>query len=127
MAHLDPEDLELLEARLCPEGEQGAAATRAPPPSHIAVGSRAHLAEESKAARSAFRTVLMHGFHLFVGLVSGVSGVQDTQCGFKLFTRRVGRVLFPSQHIERWAFDVELLFLAALSGARPARESNNMW
>ena len=55
----------------------------------------------------------MRGFHLFVHVISGVRGIEDTQCGFKLFTRRAARCLFPNQHIERWAFDVELLYLAA--------------
>jgi dolichyl-phosphate beta-glucosyltransferase len=52
----------------------------------------------------------MKGFHLFV--LTCVNGVKDTQCGFKLFTRRTAHLLFKNQHIERWAFDVELLFLA---------------
>jgi dolichyl-phosphate beta-glucosyltransferase len=55
----------------------------------------------------------MHGFHFFVKHVGGVHGVHDTQCGFKFFTRGAARRLFPSLHIERWAFDVELLFLAS--------------
>ena len=79
----------------------------------VAVGSRAHLAADSVAERSLFRTILMRGFHLFVRVISGVRGIEDTQCGFKLFTRRAARCLFPHQHIERWAFDVELLYLAA--------------
>lgn len=79
----------------------------------VAVGSRAHLAADSVAERSLFRTILMRGFHLFVHVISGVRGIEDTQCGFKLFTRRAARCLFPNQHIERWAFDVELLYLAA--------------
>ena len=36
---------------------------------------------------------------------------QDTQCGFKIFSREAARRIFPSLHIERWAFDVELLYL----------------
>ena len=35
----------------------------------------------------------------------------DTQCGFKLFSREAAMRLFPAQHLERWAFDVELLYL----------------
>lgn len=55
----------------------------------------------------------MYGFHSLVYVLCGGHGVRDTQCGFKLFTRQTARVLFATQHIERWAFDVELLFLAA--------------
>lgn len=42
----------------------------------------------------------------------GVHGIQDTQCGFKLFSRKAAQLLFPNLNIERWAFDVELIFLA---------------
>ncbi|KAG0725439.1 Dolichyl-phosphate beta-glucosyltransferase [Chionoecetes opilio] len=81
----------------------------------VSCGSRAHLEEESVASRSVFRTVLMYGFHALVW-VFAVRGVRDTQCGFKLLTRRAGRILFNSLHVERWAFDVEMLYLAQSLG-----------
>ncbi|XP_017029491.1 dolichyl-phosphate beta-glucosyltransferase [Drosophila kikkawai] len=77
----------------------------------IAIGSRAHLENDAIATRSFFRTILMHGFHFLVWLFA-VRSIRDTQCGFKLFTRSTARKLFTSLHVERWAFDVELLFLA---------------
>lgn len=77
----------------------------------IVIGSRAHLEDDAIATRSFFRTILMHGFHLLVWLFA-VRGVRDTQCGFKLFTRRSARTLFETMHVERWAFDVELLYIA---------------
>lgn len=77
----------------------------------IAVGSRSHLEEESIAERSFFRTVLMKGFHLVVWLFC-VRSVRDSQCGFKLLTQEAARVCFTNLHVERWAFDVELLLIA---------------
>ena len=77
----------------------------------IAVGSRAHKQEEAVATRSFFRNVLMWGFHFVVDMV-GIKGIRDTQCGFKLFARSSVQKIFPKQHIERWAFDVELLWIA---------------
>ena len=77
----------------------------------IAVGSRAHLETESIANRSVFRTILMKGFHLIVWMLC-VRSVQDSQCGFKLFTRSATQKTFPNLHVERWAFDVELLYIA---------------
>lgn len=67
------------------------------------------------AKRSFGRTVLMLGFHFLVWLFC-VRTVHDTQCGFKLFTREAARELFPNLHVERWAFDVELLYLAESLG-----------
>lgn len=58
----------------------------------------------------------MWGFHVLVGVVGGVRGIRDTQCGFKLFTRAAAQLVMPSLHIERWAFDVELLLLAQRLG-----------
>lgn len=79
-----------------------------------AVGSRAHLASAGGSkGRSPLRRVLMWGFHTVLGIALGGSAVRDTQCGFKLFSRAAAQQLFPVLHIERWAFDVELLALAA--------------
>ncbi|CAO1359626.1 unnamed protein product [Diamesa tonsa] len=77
----------------------------------IVIGSRAHLEKESTAQRSFFRTILMHGFHSLVWFFA-VKGIKDTQCGFKLLTRSSARTLFSIMHVERWSFDVELLFIA---------------
>lgn len=67
----------------------------------IAIGSRAHLEEESIASRSAFRTVLMHSFHYLVWIFC-VRTIRDTQCGFKLMTRSTARKIFKIMHVERW-------------------------
>ncbi|KAM9333127.1 dolichyl-phosphate beta-glucosyltransferase [Pholidichthys leucotaenia] len=77
----------------------------------ISCGSRAHLEKESVAQRSVFRTFLMYGFHFLVWFFC-VKGIRDTQCGFKLFTREAALRTFSSLHVERWAFDVELLYIA---------------
>ena len=77
----------------------------------LVCGSRAHLEKDSIAQRSFFRTILMKGFHTCVW-VFGCKSIQDTQCGFKLMSRETARVAFTSLHIERWAFDVELIKIA---------------
>lgn len=77
----------------------------------VVVGSRSHLEKDSIADRSIFRTFLMYGFHFLVWLFT-VRGISDTQCGFKLFSRESAKHLFSSLHVERWAFDVEVLYIA---------------
>lgn len=77
----------------------------------VVCGSRAHLEAEETAKRSYFRLILMHGFHFLVWALC-VRGIRDTQCGFKLLTRESGRRLFCALHVERWAFDVEMLYIA---------------
>ncbi|MGB9606530.1 MAG: glycosyltransferase family 2 protein, partial [Bryobacteraceae bacterium] len=41
---------------------------------------------------------------------------RDTQCGFKLFRRDAVKAIFPRQRIERFGFDVEVLYLARKLG-----------
>jgi len=88
-------------------------------------GSRAHLEDESVAQRTVFRTILMYGFHACVRIF-GCGGVRDTQCGFKLMTRDTARLLFSNLHIERWAFDVELIRIAQATGS-PVAEVAVEW
>lgn len=57
--------------------------------------------------------------HLLVRFVLGFA-YQDTQCGFKIFSRDAAKHIFPTQHLERWAFDVELLYLARKSSVNVA-------
>jgi len=78
----------------------------------IVCGSRRHLEKESVAKRSAFRTFLMYGFHFLVWFLC-VKGVRDTQCGFKMFTRCAAIKSFSNLHVQRWAFDVDILYIAS--------------
>jgi len=80
----------------------------------VVCGSRAHLEQDSIANRTALRTLLMYGFHTCV-YVFAVKTLKDTQCGFKLIKRNTARKIFNSLHIERWAFDVEMLKVVQLS------------
>ncbi|XP_065669959.1 dolichyl-phosphate beta-glucosyltransferase isoform X2 [Hydra vulgaris] len=90
----------------------------------ISIGSRAHLQEEAIAERSLFRNILMYGFHFLVYVLC-VKGIKDTQCGFKLLTRKAALTLFSTLHVERWAFDVELLYAAQYLGIPIAEKAVN--
>lgn len=96
------EDLILLEERLKEVEKDGMG---------IAVGSRAQYEKKALAERAWYRNILMIGFHFLVSTLC-VKGIRDTQCGFKLFSRRAAQYIFPNQHLRRWSFDVELLYLA---------------
>ena len=68
-------------------------------------GSRYHL----KVART--RRLASFAFSRFANhLVTG--GFYDTQCGFKGFRSDVAEAIFSRSIIERFAFDVEILYLA---------------
>lgn len=85
----------------------------------IAVGSRAHLVgSPAVVQRSWLRNALMYGFHLLIWLCTtrAVSGIGDTQCGFKMFSRQTLPYIVPQMYSEGWIFDVEMLMLAERAG-----------
>ncbi|KAJ9612417.1 dolichyl-phosphate beta-glucosyltransferase [Cladophialophora chaetospira] len=85
----------------------------------VAVGSRAHLVgSEAVVKRSKLRNFLMHAFHLLLWLLTppATARVKDTQCGFKLFSRKTLPYIIPHMHMEGWIFDVEMLMLAEYAG-----------
>lgn len=56
-------------------------------------------------------------FNLVMRLVTGLP-FHDTQCGFKLFEVSAARQIFRRQRVERFGFDVEVLFIAQRLGYR---------
>ncbi len=48
--------------------------------------------------------------------ILALRGIEDTQCGFKLFSAESATKLFPHQSLDGWAFDVELLVMAKKAG-----------
>ena len=56
-------------------------------------------------------------FNLLVRWATGLP-FWDTQCGFKAFRLNVCRPLIEAAQIDRFGFDVELLYLAQLAGLR---------
>ena len=82
----------------------------------IAIGSRRQR-ELLRARQSHFRENAGRLFNRIVRLALALPFV-DTQCGFKLFTRRAAQAIFPLQRIEGWGFDPELLYLARRLGYR---------
>lgn len=84
----------------------------------IAVGSRAAFGAVEES-RSPLRRVVSGGLRRIVRRALGVQ-VQDTQCGFKLYTREAARDLHGRQTLDGFSFDLELLFLAQKAGYRIA-------
>ena len=56
-------------------------------------------------------------FNLLVRIATGLP-FWDTQCGFKAFRMSVCRPLIEAAQIDRFGFDVELIYLAHLAGLR---------
>jgi dolichyl-phosphate beta-glucosyltransferase len=77
----------------------------------IAIGSRWLQAELQTERQPWHRQLYGRLFNLGLKIVLGLR-YRDTQCGFKAFSRSAANTVFSRQHIERWGFDPELLFLA---------------
>lgn len=86
----------------------------------VALGSRIQPdGSDMRATQPAYRRLLGKAFHLLASIWV-VGPVQDTQCGFKGFTRRAAQDLFSRQRITSIVFDVELIHLARKRGYRMA-------
>jgi glycosyltransferase involved in cell wall biosynthesis len=77
----------------------------------IAIGSRWLRTELQTERQPWHRQLYGRLFNFGLRAVLGLR-YNDTQCGFKAFTRAAMHTVFSRQHIERWGFDPELLFLA---------------
>lgn len=86
----------------------------------VALGSRIQPdGSDMRRSQPAFRRLLGRAFHAAASLWV-VGDVQDTQCGFKGFTRTAAQDLFGRQRITSIVFDVELIHLARRRGYRIA-------
>jgi dolichyl-phosphate beta-glucosyltransferase len=71
-----------------------------------------------------YRRVAGRIFHLFVRTLA-LTGVRDTQCGFKLLRADAARALFSRMRMDDYSFDVELLLRARRAGYRVAEVGVN--
>ncbi|HEV2854647.1 MAG TPA: dolichyl-phosphate beta-glucosyltransferase [Thermoanaerobaculia bacterium] len=97
------EDLEKLQPRLAD--------------AQVVLGSRAVEDSDIQKHQPFYREMMGRTFNLIVQAM-GVRGLRDTQCGFKLLQGDVARRLFAELQIERFAYDVELVWLARRHGYR---------
>jgi len=82
----------------------------------IVIGSRALPESVIKQEQSKIKVWLGRSGNILIRLLL-TPGIQDTQCGFKLFDHSVKKI-FEKLTISRWGFDMELLFLARKNGLK---------
>ena len=90
-----------------------AAAEKANAP--VAIGSRALDRSLIGVHQNGLRETAGKLFNFGVRTITGLH-VWDTQCGFKLFEARAAHEIFSRQQLERFGFDVEVLFIARRLG-----------
>ena len=78
----------------------------------ICIGSRALKDELIKEHQPWYREFMGKTFNKIVQILV-LKGIEDTQCGFKAFTKEAAKKIFTNTEIDGFAFDVEALFLAS--------------
>jgi dolichyl-phosphate beta-glucosyltransferase len=76
----------------------------------IVIGSRAKPSDKTYVLTKLHRKIIGRFFNLLLFVLT--PGLEDTQCGFKLFPREIAALLFSHQTLNGFAFDVEILHMA---------------
>lgn len=92
----------------------------------VVIGSRRAEGTQIERHQPLYRRLGSKGFALVMRALVGLYGINDTQCGFKFFSRRAAIALFSKQKIDGYMFDVEILRLARAAGMR-MREVGVRW
>ncbi len=75
--------------------------------------------------QSIIRESLGKTFTFLSRIILGMS-ISDFTCGFKVFSEKASKKIFPKLTIERWGFDSEVLFIAQKKGFR-IKEVGVVW
>lgn len=81
----------------------------------VVVGSRAIDRKQVKVHQPLYREVIGRVGNIIIQALV-VPGISDTQCGFKAFSQKAAKSIFPLQRIDGFGFDVELLFISKKHG-----------
>lgn len=77
----------------------------------VIIGSR-YLKDSRITIRQGVPRIVMGRLGNLLVQLLVLPGLHDTQCGFKLFSRRAAQEIFALQTIWRWGFDMEILRIA---------------
>lgn len=84
----------------------------------IVIGSRDLPSSNIKVQQPLFRRLASEIFKWARLLTVGLWRLSDTQCGFKAYRGPLARQLFSRALVDRFMFDVEILYLADRAGQR---------
>ena len=76
----------------------------------IAIGTR----NIRKHRKNIFRYLLSNAGNLLFRITGGL-WIEDSQCGFKMFSKKAARICFGKQTIMGWSFDMEILAIARIN------------
>lgn len=83
----------------------------------VVIGSRYTNPDLVKVHQPLYRIVLSRMSNLLIQFLA-VPGIKDTQLGFKAFTAKAAKEIFPLVTVLRWGCDMEVLTIALKRGFR---------
>jgi dolichyl-phosphate beta-glucosyltransferase len=84
----------------------------------VVIGSRDLPLSDVRVKQPLYRRLASEIFKWLRYLMVGLWHLRDTQCGFKAYRGPEARRLFAQARIDRFMFDVEILYLAERAGLR---------
>lgn len=94
-------------SRFLPGGDAGA---------DVVIATREGL-HAARVGEPAHRHLVGRGFNFAVQRLL-LPGINDSQCGFKMFSAAAVEAIFPKVSVDGWAFDLEVLAIARAEGLR---------
>lgn len=91
----------------------------------VVIGSRYCADGKLAVPQSLVRIIGSRGLNTIIQLLA-VSGIKDTQCGFKLFENKSAKEIFKRQTINGFSFDIEILAIAKKLGYK-IKETGIVW
>lgn len=101
--------------KFLPFFDQGHTTGSDSPSYDVVIGSRYTNPDLVKVHQPFYRIVLSRMSNLLIQFLA-IPGIKDTQLGFKAFTKKAAKDIFPQVTILRWGFDMEVLTIALTHG-----------
>ena len=78
----------------------------------IIIGSRDLSESKIEKHQPKWKEILGDAGNYLIQFMLGLRGIKDTQCGFKVLSRKASEELIPLMQVDRWGGDFEMLMLA---------------
>jgi dolichyl-phosphate beta-glucosyltransferase len=78
----------------------------------IIIGSRDLKAAKILKHQPKWKELMGDAGNLLIQFLMGLRGIDDTQCGFKVFSEKAVKDIVPQMKVDRWGGDFEMLMLA---------------
>lgn len=82
----------------------------------IVIGSRDLKESQVKVHQPKWKEWIGDFGNLFIQAGTGLWGMKDTQCGFKVLTEKAVKDIMPRMTVDRWGFDFEMLMVGQRLG-----------